>query len=255
VPFEVALFISLVIHLLALTVVFVRNNIEDHPVFHELKIRLQPDEEKHSIESLMQKAQEAMLPQPAANQTQDTAQEVQGLEAHQLEANEVQEASVLSPKKSEIKDDITYKANSASIAKNLSNPVKEVSPSQQVVKPQPKPRHRQHIPGNTLDGTANELSRYEQLLPLWLDRFREYPAEAIELGLEGKGIVFIKINREGKVLFASIAKSTGYSLLDDSLLAMVAQANPVLPVPQDYAPEHYEFSYQIEFGFSMNHVN
>ncbi len=106
--------------------------------------------------------------------------------------------------------------------------------------------------GNSRDKDAVALVSYEQMLPLWLDKFRGYPDQARVLGIEGSGDVFIKINRSGKILLSSIIKSTGYQVLDDALVQMLKQADPVVPVPADYHRDKKTFSYRIRFEFAKD---
>ncbi len=123
--------------------------------------------------------------------------------------------------------------------------------------PKLKPRIRELSPldnngfilGNSSSEDTADLVSYEQMLPLWLNKFREYPAQAQILGLEGSGDVFIKINRNGKVLLSKIIKSTGHPMLDRALMKMIIDADPVLPTPPDYYSDKKTFSYTINFKF------
>lgn len=103
--------------------------------------------------------------------------------------------------------------------------------------------------GNIDDPDANKLATYEQMLPLWLDKFRKYPNEAKIANITGVGEVFIKIDRNGKILLSRIIKSTGSQVLDKALANMLFEADPVLPVPGNYHPDKKSFSYKIAFEF------
>ncbi len=107
-----------------------------------------------------------------------------------------------------------------------------------------------HILGNVSGGKAqNKSVTYERLISLWLDKFRTYPEIAKQKKIKGEGILFIKIDRSGKILLTKIKKSTGSKFLDDALLNMAALANPVIPVPATYYPKRKNFSYEIKFVF------
>lgn len=101
------------------------------------------------------------------------------------------------------------------------------------------------------DEQAQRLTSYEQMLPLWLNKFRKYPEEARMMNIEGEGDLYIKIDRQGKVLLAKIIKSTQHPILDRALMEMVEDANPVIPVPPDYFKERKAFAYRINFKFEL----
>lgn len=103
--------------------------------------------------------------------------------------------------------------------------------------------------GNFTDEDVSKNASYEQMLPLWLNKFRKYPDEVRNVNIGGVGEVFIKIDRSGKILLSRVIKSTGNPLLDKSLTTMLAEADPVLPVPGNYYPDKKTFSYKIAFEF------
>lgn len=105
-----------------------------------------------------------------------------------------------------------------------------------------------HLLGNDQYSSESDL-RYEKILSHWFNKFREYPQEAQQQGLTGKGVIHVTINREGWVLDAHIKESTQYAILDKALLQMVSDANPVIPVPEDYMVGKQSFPYIIEFEF------
>lgn len=96
------------------------------------------------------------------------------------------------------------------------------------------------------------IRRYEQALSEWLARHKSYPEQARGQGLEGEGMVRLRINRLGNVIYAAVEKSTGARILDEALIAMVKRANPVPPVPNNYpAGQLFEFLIPIRF-FKVN---
>lgn len=109
-------------------------------------------------------------------------------------------------------------------------------------------------PGGSVygDSTAAEaaiLSRYEQLISRWIEQYKRYPDEAKKQGLVGRGVVRIRINREGKVLFYALDKSTGSMILDRALNDMVHAADPVPKAPDNYpAGRLLEFLIPVEFN-------
>lgn len=103
--------------------------------------------------------------------------------------------------------------------------------------------------GNSIDEDSGALVRYEQMLPLWLQKFKQYPKHARLLKLQGKGIIKITIARNGKVIKSQIEKSTGYAILDGALLDMIERADPVVPVPVDHLPEMNYLTYKMSVEF------
>ncbi len=103
--------------------------------------------------------------------------------------------------------------------------------------------------GNSVNKDAGKITSYEQLLPLWLYKFKKYPAYAKENHITGTGEIFIKIDRKGRILLSRIIKSTGSKVLDNALTQMIADADPVIPVPDNYYSDKKTFSYKIAFAF------
>lgn len=90
----------------------------------------------------------------------------------------------------------------------------------------------------TQDATAQQEA-YGNILNRHISRYNEYPEEAWDKGVEGTAIIFLRINRAGKVLTAEVAQSSGSKLLDDAALATIRKGEPFPPMP-DYAFEGME---------------
>lgn len=103
--------------------------------------------------------------------------------------------------------------------------------------------------GNSVAPTAQKLTTYEQMLPLWLEKFKQYPEAAKAEHASGNAEIFIKIDRKGKILLSKIISGTGNNLLDAAILKMISEADPVLPVPDEYHPEKKTFAYKIAIEF------
>lgn len=100
--------------------------------------------------------------------------------------------------------------------------------------------------GNSTAAQAEVISRYEQELSGWLERHKVYPAEAARAGLQGRVVVRVQMNRQGKVLGNWIEKSSGHAILDKAVLAQVRRADPFPP-----APATYPGSTMLEFRFPV----
>jgi protein TonB len=104
--------------------------------------------------------------------------------------------------------------------------------------------------GNSNEADAGHIMRYEQLLAVWLHKFKQYPTEARMKNQEGTAILHLVIDREGNVLRSDLAAKTGYPLLDEAVMEMVTQAKTVPPVPDDYPGEN-ELEFQIPVKFTL----
>jgi TonB family protein len=78
---------------------------------------------------------------------------------------------------------------------------------------------------------SQNVSHWQQALVARLDRFKRYPARAH--GTEGVASVAFTIDRKGNVLSSKIATSSGSSVLDAEVLALVKRAAPFPPPPAD----------------------
>ena len=84
--------------------------------------------------------------------------------------------------------------------------------------------------------TASGLSSmspagWQSLLMAHLERRKRYPAGARERGEHGTAYVRFSIDGSGNVLSARLARSSGYSALDQEVVSMVHRASPVPPPP------------------------
>ncbi|HEY2772890.1 MAG TPA: energy transducer TonB [Candidatus Binatia bacterium] len=91
--------------------------------------------------------------------------------------------------------------------------------------------------------------RYLELLSAWLHRHKEeYPVLAKRRGLQGHASVRIRIDRSGRVLEASIVRSTGQDLLDQAALDLVRRASPFPAIPPEYPDASFEFDAPVDYG-------
>ncbi|AWH54931.1 energy transducer TonB [Stenotrophomonas sp. ESTM1D_MKCIP4_1] len=68
-----------------------------------------------------------------------------------------------------------------------------------------------------------------------LERFRQYPASARIRRQEGQPWLRLRIDRQGRVLEAALAQSSGVAALDAEVLALARRAQPLPPPPEDVA--------------------
>ncbi len=88
--------------------------------------------------------------------------------------------------------------------------------------------------GTNSASNADMLKRYEQMISFWIQRYKVYPQEARRQNMHGRGVIRIRINRQGTIVYRIIEQRTGYDMLDKAMLEMVQRANPVPPVPANY---------------------
>ncbi|HXC50780.1 MAG TPA: energy transducer TonB [Candidatus Limnocylindrales bacterium] len=89
--------------------------------------------------------------------------------------------------------------------------------------------------------------RYEELLFAWIDRHKEYPLLAQRRGIEGSGLIRVRIGRDGRLIDRSLVRSTGQPMLDDAALEMVRRSSPFPAVPGEYSGASFEFVAPVEY--------
>lgn len=83
--------------------------------------------------------------------------------------------------------------------------------------------------------SSNAVPTWQSLLLQRLEEFKRYPPLAQEDDEQGVAYLRFTMDRNGKVLSASIAKSSGYDDLDQEALALIRRAQP-LPKPPPEVP-------------------
>lgn len=264
---------SFVLHLFVLTAVFTlpdTNNTDEQ--FKIVRVKLGGYENK--IINIAASPNELSAFEPSAGAGKIKEQELSGSEETNIPAIEQIPASAQS-QATVINNDENVKPDTKKLAGNKdegeqektvisenNKTVETKKVEQQIAKkdspPAPQPtikRAEEHwdetgiLIGNSSQQSAGKLSSYEQMLPLWLEKFKKYPDEALEQNITGNGELFIKIDRKGKVLLAKVIKTTNYPILDRAIMNMISAADPVLPVPLDYYPDRKTFSYKIAIAF------
>lgn len=96
---------------------------------------------------------------------------------------------------------------------------------------------------------AEMVSRYTQMISLWIEKFKLYPPQAKAQGLKGTPVVRIRIDRRGNIRYQALERPTGIELLDRAAIDMIRRANPVPAVPSDYPPgDGFEFLIPVNFN-------
>jgi periplasmic protein TonB len=96
-------------------------------------------------------------------------------------------------------------------------------------------------------GGRATISSYFARVQAHLSRHQNYPAEARASGNAGVARVVFSLGRDGRVLAASLARSSGHDVLDRAALAMVRRAAPFPPFPSEIAASRLEMGAPIRF--------
>ncbi|MBA2590180.1 MAG: energy transducer TonB [Alphaproteobacteria bacterium] len=116
---------------------------------------------------------------------------------------------------------------------------------QQSIAPAPPPPPAA-APGGTSEGRDSFLGR----LLAQLNRFKQYPRNARNAGIEGVVMLHFVMNAQGKVISYEIAKSSGRPVLDSEALALIQRAQPLPALPADYPTRTLDAIVPIEFALS-----
>lgn len=94
------------------------------------------------------------------------------------------------------------------------------------------------------------VQRYEQAISIWFSQHKVYPEEAKRRRIEGDAVVRVRINRQGRILYYVIDKSSGDAFIDHAVMAMVRSSDPAPAVPENY-PEGDEFEFLVPVSFTL----
>ena len=97
-------------------------------------------------------------------------------------------------------------------------------------------------------GDPGARADYFAKLQAWLERHRRYPRRAQMRRQEGTALLYFVIDRNGRVLDYRIERSSGYSVLDREVKAMLERAEPLPPVPPQLRQARLELLLPIEFA-------
>ncbi len=100
--------------------------------------------------------------------------------------------------------------------------------------------------GGKNDQRAQTTQAYRQAIMTQLAAERNYPRGSLLAGHKGAGTVLFHIDRDGRLLDATIETSTGRSALDRAALALVRRAAPFPAIPAEM-PDMLEVSLPIRF--------
>jgi protein TonB len=86
-------------------------------------------------------------------------------------------------------------------------------------------------PGHTAASSSNAIPTWQGLLLSRLEQLKRYPSAAQFNRDQGVAYLRFAMDRQGRVLSASIDRSSGFALLDQETLALIHRAEPLPPPP------------------------
>lgn len=95
------------------------------------------------------------------------------------------------------------------------------------------------------------LGRYASVLKSEMRRQVKYPARARDEGWEGEGRLLLVVGEDGKIATLGVVKSSGYALLDRTLMEGARRAQARVEIP----PELRGRRFQLEIPFVMSLVD
>ena len=103
----------------------------------------------------------------------------------------------------------------------------------------------------TLGGRVGNPQDYFSLLIAWLNQHKDYPPAVKEKQQQGTVVLAFSIDRSGTVLTSRVQESSGYPLLDQAALDMLARANPLPAMPDSMPRQRLRLAVPIEYSLIM----
>ncbi|HXX03060.1 MAG TPA: energy transducer TonB [Xanthobacteraceae bacterium] len=124
-------------------------------------------------------------------------------------------------------------------------PLPVVKPPEQVEEARPPaPRTAERVKG----GAPHIEPSWQTILVRALQRAKRYPPEAQSRNEQGVVLLSFSLDRSGRVLARSIAKSSGYAELDNEVMAMIVRAGPLPPFPASMPEQRLDLTVPIRFS-------
>lgn len=90
-------------------------------------------------------------------------------------------------------------------------------------------------------------ANWEGILLTHLERHKKYPRSARRQHAEGTAMLRFRMDRSGQVLSYAIARSAGYEILDEEVLAMIERAQPLPALPPEVPDATVEVVVPVQF--------
>jgi periplasmic protein TonB len=125
--------------------------------------------------------------------------------------------------------------------------LEEAKPVESRQKAQEPIQEQQAASGVGIVVSASAMASYNGRVSAHLKRYQQYPDAAKNKSITGKGSVAFAIDARGQVTSASVAVSSGSTVLDQEMTAMAFRASP-FPAPPDGQPK--KFAAPVTFVFT-----
>lgn len=96
--------------------------------------------------------------------------------------------------------------------------------------------------------TSSALPSFSALVAAQLERNKRYPTMAQRRGEEGSALLRFSIDRSGNVVRAQIERSSGHTLLDDEVMALLRRAAPLPAPPSEIAGDTVTLIVPVSFS-------
>jgi len=124
-------------------------------------------------------------------------------------------------------------------------PLPAVKPPEQIEEARPPaPRTAERVKG----GAPRIEPSWQTILVRALQRAKRYPPQAQSRNEQGVVLLSFSLDRSGRVLARSIAKSSGYAELDNEVMAMIMRAEPLPPFPASMPEQRLDLTVPIRFS-------
>jgi protein TonB len=118
--------------------------------------------------------------------------------------------------------------------------------------PAPAPAAIPAAPGPSPAATAAARTNWQGQLLAWLSRHKRYPREAQEQRQQGTAHLRFVVDRYGRVLSSSLARSSGFAALDEEVVALIQRAQPLPPPPPELPGTRFELDVPVSFSLHRN---
>jgi protein TonB len=102
--------------------------------------------------------------------------------------------------------------------------------------------------GGSGQGTRNALQAYSSLIRRRLERNKKYPPAAQARRITGLVTVSFTVSRSGAVSGTRLVGSSGQSLLDDEVMALLRRVSPLPPIPSEVTQNSVTLTVPISFS-------
>lgn len=116
-----------------------------------------------------------------------------------------------------------------------------------VPSPVSEPVGEKAVESETATAQLEARASYEQLLAAWLDKHKYYPSVLRRRGIEGDGVLHVRLGRDGSVVAVESAEGFDNAMLETVARDWIARSDPFPPVPEDLTGPYYLVRFPVRF--------